>query len=175
MKFSLASVERGVISVAGWGFLLGTPAIGLLLADVPDLRIYKVLNLIGIVWSILGVITLSYLSSASEAFQISSLRVSTYIFSALVWFVPMGISIGGLAALILTGFPSAKASIVTGLYLMFPGGISFIFIQDFVSQPRLKFVSTTKKRITFLGGYFIFAGLVAQLVGAAFDLVNFNG
>lgn len=157
------------IDIAYWVLFLSTPGLGLLLADFDNLKIYKLLNLIGIVWSILGVITLSYLAAASEDFKVSALRVSSYVFGILVVSLPIGIAMGGVFAMIFQ-YPSAKVAATIGLYLMFPGFVSFAFFRELVAVR-----TPTSRRILLMGGYFVIAGLLAQGAGAFFDLVDFNG
>ena len=67
-------------------------------------------------------------------------------------------------------YPSAKVAATTGLYLMWPGFASFVFIGEFVAGK-----TPVSRRIALMGGYFVLVGLLAQGVGALFDLMDFNG
>lgn len=162
-----------VRSISYWVLFLSCPAYGLLLASLPDLRIYKVLNLIGVVWSILGVVTASYLILASEKVQTSALRISSYLFAILLVQVPFGLAFGGVFALILK-YPSAKAAFTIGGYLMWPGVASFFLFANFLN-PVPKHSISLQKQVVLMGGYFLLSGMLAQFVGAVFDLIDFNG
>ena len=148
---------------------LSAPGLGLLLSDFGDLKIYKLFNLIGIAWSVFGVMTLSYLAAASENFKVAALRVSSYIFGILGAFLPIGIAMGGIFAMIMQ-YPSAKVAATTGLYLMLPGFVSLVFFREFVAGR-----TPVNRRIALMGGYFVIIGLLAQGTGAIFDLIDFNG
>lgn len=78
-------------SIAYWVLFASCPAIGLLLSDLPDLKVYKVLNVIGVAWNVLGLVTLSYLTAATEKFQLSALRISSFLFGILLVQVPLGL------------------------------------------------------------------------------------
>ena len=148
---------------------LSAPGLGLLLSDFGDLRLYKLFNLIGIIWSVFGVITLSYLAAASENFKVAALRVSYYVFGILVAALPTGIAVGGVLAMIMH-YPSAKVAATTGLYLILPGIVSLSFFREFVAGR-----TPVSRRIALMGGYFVIIGLLAQGTGAIFDLIDFNG
>lgn len=160
-------------STAYWVLCLSCPAYGLLLAGLPDLKIYKVLNLLGVVWNILGLVTISYLLSANEKFQLSALRVSSFLLAVLVVELPFGLMFGGVWALLLH-YPSAKVAFVTGSYLIWPGVFSFFLFDGFIS-PKPKCPDIPRTQVSFMGGYFLLSGLLAQLCGATFDLIDFNG
>ena len=49
-----------------------------------------------------------------------------------------------------------------------------MFFIDYV-DPKTKGDVPIQKRVGFMGGYFLFTGLLAQLAGAIFDLIDFNG
>jgi hypothetical protein len=160
-------------SAAYWVLCLACPAYGLLLADLPELKIYKVLNLIGVVWNILGLLTISFLLSADERFQVSVLRVSSFLLAILLVQLPLGIGFGAVWALLLH-YPSAKVAFLTGTYLIWPGVVSFFLFDGFVT-PRPKRPGSTRAQVSFMGGYFLLSGLLAQLCGAYLDLIDFNG
>jgi hypothetical protein len=81
--------------------------------------------------------------------------------------------LGSVFAIILD-FPSAYASNITGRYLIWPGILSFFIFDNFV-HPTPKGFDSTRSKLSFMGGYFLLSGLTAQLCGAIFDLINFNG
>lgn len=159
--------------IAYWILCIVCPAYGLLLSDLPDLRIYKVLNLLGVIWDIFGLLTLSYLLSANERFQSSALRVSSFILATLLVQLPFGITIGAVYAFILD-YPSAKVAFIIGNYLILPGVVSFFLFDGFVT-PKPKVLDSIRIRVSFMGGYFLLSGLFAKLGGAFFDLIDFNG
>jgi hypothetical protein len=165
--------SKHVQSTAYWVLCLACPAYGLLLADLPDLKIYKVLNLLGVVWNILGLLTISYLLSADERFQLSALRVSSFLLAVLLVQLPFGIAFGAVWALLLH-YPSAKLAFLTGSYLIWPGVVSFFLFDGFVT-PKPKSPDSTRAQVSFMGGYFLLSGLLAQLCGAFLDLIDFNG
>jgi len=160
-------------STAYWVLFAACPAYGLFLADIPDLKIYKVLNVIGVIWNILGLVTLSYLTATSEKFQLSSLRISSFLFAILLIQLPIGLMLGAMMAIFMH-YPSAKAVFTIGSYLFWPGAISMFLFVDFIN-PRPRWPATTQKKISLMGAYFLFAGLLVQLFSAAFDLIDFNG
>jgi hypothetical protein len=157
-----------------WGLLLLSPALGLSLSEIENLKLYKFLYVIGIAWSILGVITLSYLGAASERFKKVALRISAYVFNWLFMIVPFGLLLGAFAGGVF-GNPSSEETLKLGGYLGFAGMASMFFFEDFVEYPKFRFAHTTNQRIGFMGGYFVMVGLVFQFVASVFDLVGFNG
>ena len=81
-------------TTAMWLLFVVGCGIGVLLSGLPDLRIYKLLNLIGVIWSIFGLVTLSYLTATTEKFQLAALRYSFFFFAILVIELPIGLMAG---------------------------------------------------------------------------------
>jgi hypothetical protein len=161
-----------LVSSAIIGLLLTGVAIGLSLASLPEFRIYKLFNVIGVVWSIFGVATLSYLTAASESLQLALLRGTSFLFTCLLIQVPLGLMLAAVIG-VFQQLPSARATLAAGSYLLIPGFISMLIFEHFV-DPRPRWAHTTRVRIAVLGGYFVLAGLAAQLTAALFDLFDFN-
>jgi hypothetical protein len=160
-------------SAAYWVLLAACPAYGLFLAGLPDLKVYKVLNIIGATWNILGLVTLSYLNATTEKFQVSAMKISSFLFAILLLQLPAGLMLGGIAATLLH-YPSAKAAFTIGGYLFWPGAFS-MFLFTGLMNPKLGQPKVTQKQISIMGGYFLLSGLLALLCGAVFDLIDFNG
>jgi hypothetical protein len=156
------------------GLALFTPAIGLRLSELEQFQIYKLFNLIGVVWAFFGVCTLSYLIGTSARFQKVVVRVSSYVLKWLLFMVPWGILVGGFIGWYFSN-PSWAPTVKSGVYLMFPAMISVFLVEDFAEAPKFKFAETEKFKVAFFGGYFVLAGLLLQFTAALFDLIGFNG
>jgi hypothetical protein len=166
--------ERIASNLLYYGLLLCSPAIGLILADIPSLRLFKLFNFIGVTWSIFGVMMLSYFVNTSEVFQLVVIRLSSLLFMWVLFMVPMGLCTGGIFGLVLH-YPSAKIAATAGLYLLVPGALSAVMFSDIVRSPTFKFAKTPPQRIGAMGAYFIIVGLFSQWIGSLFELMDFNG
>jgi hypothetical protein len=174
VHLSLAMIRKIADKLVYWGLLLLTPVIGLKLSEFRNLQIYKLFYVIGIAWSMFGVVTLSYLAATSDEFKKKALKISSYIFRWVFMILPFGMLVGAMLGLFL-GHPSVGSTIKVGGYLGFAGLASLFFFEDFVEEPKFRFAATLEKRIGFMGGYFVMAGLLFQFFAAVFDLVGFNG
>jgi hypothetical protein len=76
-------------SLVYWAIFFIGCACGLLLANISELKVYKVLNLIGLIWNILGLITMSYLLSKDDNFQLHALRISSFLMSIILVQLPL--------------------------------------------------------------------------------------
>lgn len=165
--------EKLASNLLNYGLLLFSPAIGLILADLSDLRLYKLFNFVGVTWSVFGMLTLTYFVTASEAFQLIVIRLSSILFVFLLFHIPFGLATGGVFGLIFH-YPSAKTAATAGLYLMVPGYLSALFFTEVIRYPTFKFASTPRQRIAAIGAYFLIVGLVSQWIGSLFNLIEFN-
>lgn len=151
-------------------FILVGAFFGYHLSNLEDLETFKVLNVIGLFYDILGIIILSEALSTSERFQ----RFIAEIFSGLLMWAHMGIPIGilfvGFILTIIGGFPSAKIAMGIGtgfmLWMLLP---SFV-VEDVVFRGKIKRFPTPKSRSRFLGGFLLITGLLVQLAAAIRDL-----
>lgn len=162
-----------VLTLVVLALMVVSVACGLMFASISNLRIYKVLNIVGVLWSIFGLLTLSYLIQTSTKFQASILKIASYLFGISMGLFPTGLLLGTVAALSID-YPSWMATMKLASLLTIPGGISMVFFRT-MSTSRGENALPPKLQCEQLGGYFLLAGLVAQLAGAAFDLVDYNG
>ncbi len=132
---------------------------------------YKLLNAVGLLLNILGVLLLSKLVvDASMKFK----GLFDYLY-AFVWAgvynIPIGIIIGGSTLFWLDLASAATVvSFAAGIiaYVALP-----LFITDYAGEIfRMGFYKSVSRRVVFMGWYLLFAGMALQLTGAILDLTG---
>jgi hypothetical protein len=140
---------------------------------VPDLRTYKLLNLAGLFYALLGVLVLSELIAADDGWRDFCVRK---LAPSIVWGhtnIPVGAILGSFIAWIMHK-PSPGA---VGIFSFAFWGWSLIVLDPFekiVAFPgRLWFPLVGRDietRWRWLGFFLVLAGVGAQLVAAVMDL-----
>lgn len=137
-------MSKRCFGIVFWLFILLGAFFGLHLSKLENLETFKVLNVIGLFYDILGLVILSEVLSTSERFQ----KFVADIFSGLFMWAHMGVPIGivfaGLVLSYVDGFPSANLAMGIGgsifVWMVLP---SFI-VEDVVLRPKPSVFSRRK-------------------------------
>ncbi|MGB0503176.1 MAG: hypothetical protein ACPGGD_03940 [Thalassolituus sp.] len=157
-------------SVLFLGFIALGMFFGVRLSAVEELETFKVLNVIGLSYDILGLLILSEILSESEGYQ----RFVADIFSGLLMWAHMGVPIGlllsGIGLTYISGYPSSEITMGIGVGIMMWMIIPSFLIEDVVFRAKVKKFQTPQSRSRFLGGFLLFSGILVQLFAAIKDL-----
>lgn len=162
------------------GFIVLGIFFGVRLSAVEGLETFKVLNVIGLFYDILGLIILSEVLSESERYQ----KFVADIFSGMLMLAHMGIPAGMLfSGIWLTyfdgrllwladfkGYPSSEITMGIGGGIMIWMIIPLFLIEDVVFRAKVKKFQTPHSRSRFLGGFLLLSGLLVQFIAALKDL-----
>ncbi len=166
--------KRFVRWVSGISFTAGLYA-GYRLSLIPGLRTYKLLNLAGLLYTLLGMLVLSEILATEQWKDLCVKRVAPAIYYIQSIF-PLGAIVGGLASLVVTSLIMHKASSSAKVFFFwfgFCGWSLFVgmFFQELVVWPSLHFIrKNVEMRWRLLGFFLVLGGLVAQLIAASLDL-----
>ncbi len=162
-----------LIAIIVIGFTLLGAYLMSVISNIPGFQPFKVLNVIGIAYDILGVLLLSQLVMSREDVQ----KDVVVIFERIAYAFIQGILLGAFTFCIFAGvfFSEGQRSEslnTMSLYLspillgtMLVVGVHTLGLdQDSGLSP--------KKKVTTMGVFFLGVGLVLQLLGAVIDLAN---
>jgi len=138
------------------------------LIAIPNLQMFKVLNIIGLSFDLVGITCLSHFvlrKPSFQAFVIGPMAENVMLFLLAV---PVGMMV---CVHLGPGGPSQdlveNITYTTGIYIVFA---SSFFLGRFVVPSEELFSKDPEFRINFLGAFFLVGGLIAQLVAAVQDL-----
>ena len=139
------------------------------LSSITRIESFKLFNVIGLFFDIIGVLLLSKLVTDHSEKHRNIFDYCYFFFIGLIHHVPLGIIIGSV---LLFWLDLPSSNIVTGfggvilLYVAAP-----LYIIDYSGEIfELKFYKCTNSRIIFMGWYLLLSGLALQMVGALKDL-----
>jgi len=158
IHFAVPSLAYGFI---GWWF-------GEALIAIPELQTFKVLNIIGLTFDLLGITILSRFVSSNPRYQsFVSGPIAEHLFGFAVC--------AHFGILLCSKFgPSGPSKLA--LENISYGSLIFVlmwmtfFIQIFVNPPEGKLPWSDETRSKLLGGFFLFSGIIIQLFAAVQDL-----
>ncbi len=158
-------------TVVFWLFIAALLGVGLAIGDAlahhPKLETFKLLNIIGLSYDLLGLIVLSELVVKSERWRLFVVR---WVAGTLLWgqsVVPLGAALG---AWFTTGKPSGAAAAAFFAYLWAYSLLPLATLDAFVFYPRLAQLQDSEQRIRRLGVGLLLSGTIVQLVAAFKDL-----
>ena len=149
--------------------------IGFSLSSMHRLETFKLLNILGIVYGLVGVLVLSEFVAQSEKWRQFVVEKFSGVFIWSHGFIPLG---GALAAVPLffcftsDRFPSSLV-VLKSFPLFF--GLALIptfFLEDFVFVPKMKTSKDPLIRSRRFGGFLVVAGMIVQLIAAIQDLLR---
>lgn len=184
-----------------WTILLFSVFGGFYLSKLVNLQTFKLLNIIGISYDILGAIILSSMISKSKNWQKFIVKYFSVVVVNINMFLLIGMPLGAVwaltlhdTALLLIGmpldavwdiilrdttlslnfddFPSAKTVLGFSAPILFPALFLNFFIEDTVIRGVIPKLSTLKNRSRFLGGTLIIIGFILQFAAALQDLLT---
>ncbi|NOZ37142.1 MAG: hypothetical protein GXP11_03550 [Gammaproteobacteria bacterium] len=134
-----------------------------------DLPVFKLFNIWGIFFDILGVILLSsFLSSSARLKQFIVERVSFEFIAFLLFFILGSLILSPYAAMYKQ--PSAKVLAIFQASLLGPFTVIWFLVEDFVSDPKVDSLKDYGFRLRVLGSTFLITGLTMQMIGAFLDI-----
>jgi hypothetical protein len=158
----------GQIAIDAAFFALGVWA-GAETSLLASVQAFKLLNITGLGFDLLGVLLLTYVITTSERVRRFVADWGGVVGVALTGFFFLGYYIGIAAGSAWLGGKDHGLFAYFGPVLI--GGMaSLFFLEDTVMIPKLKLLQSDERRIKFLGGYFLLAGLCIQIFAAFLDL-----
>jgi hypothetical protein len=150
----------------------------LVLSSLPKIELFKLFNVAGLAFDILGVLLLSKLIVKSAETHIVLLDYFYDFIFVAVFCVPIGVISGEMLFALSDGMlfalidlPSSRTVVISaGLILTI---IAPLLIAEFSGVIfELNFYKSVRSRIIFIGWYLLFAGLLLQMTGAIMDLMT---
>lgn len=144
-------------------------AIGYHLSKFQKLETYKLLNVAGLLYTLLAVIVLSEIALANPKWKHIAVA---WVAPAVLWIhtaVPLGIFIGGLAARILLTAGSGSQVSQFGIRFFFYSILPLSVLNDFVVFPRFVKLRTIESRWRWLGLFLLLTGVALQLIAALME------
>lgn len=140
------------------------------LSQIEALETFKVLNVIGLFYDILGLIILSEILISNERFQRFVADTLSALFMSAHFAIPAGLSITALFLSTINGFPSALTVMVIGVGFLVWALLPIFLVEDVVFKPKIKRFQTPYSRSRFFGGFLLITGLIIQFIAALQDL-----
>ena len=145
--------------------------LGIALSRLPKIAPYKLLNIAGILYGLLGVVVLAELVLKNDALK----RIMvTYVAGAILWasmVLPLGMLLGAGFAYA-AGQPSAAATATCSLSFVVWSMLPRLAVDATVVAPTPLIKIDLHGRHQILGLALLFGGGALQLVAGVFDLVN---
>ena len=139
------------------------------LVAIPNIQIFKVLNIIGLVFDLAGVAILSKFITDNERFKAFIVDSLALYISIFLLAVPIGMILGTFFS------PSAPSQEVIRnfamglvIYCTWPIILTNLFVVGENGPPR----TTVEFRVNLIGAFFLASGLIVQLVAAVSDLYS---
>jgi hypothetical protein len=144
--------------------------VGFELSKFARLEIYKLLNIAGILYTLLAVIVLSEIAVSTSSWK----RIAVaWIAPAVLWVhgaFPLGLSLGGLIGQYFlrvgSGFTVSKFAITFFFYSMIPLSV----LNETVVFPQFAALRALESRWQWLGLFLLFTGIALQLLAALISL-----
>ncbi|MGY0579984.1 MAG: hypothetical protein ACW7DR_18325 [Paraglaciecola chathamensis] len=157
-------------SVLFLGFIAIGVFFGVRLSAVDNLETFKVLNVIGLFYDIVGLLILSEIFSENQSYQKFVADTFSGLFMWAHMGIPIGILLSGIGLTYFSGYPSSEISRGIGAGIMIWMIIPSFLIEDIVFRTKLNKFQTPQSRSRFLGGFLLLSGLLVQFVAAIKDL-----
>lgn len=157
--------------VAAASMALAGACVGFALSRLPRIAPYKLLNIAGIVYGLLGVVVLAEMVVKSDALK--KIMV-TYVAVGALWastLIPLGMFIGAVVAYV-AGHPSAAATAGWSLSFVFGSVLPLSVVDATVVSPTRLINIDLHGRHQNLGLALLVGGGTLQLVAAIVDLLN---
>lgn len=170
---SASAVHRIMAASTAAQLVIGG-ALATILARVPEVALFKGLNVIGLVLDLVGVVLLSDLivARANRFFAIFDFAYA-FMLSALI-IMPIGALLVVPIAGIFVDLPSQNVALGLFLPVMAYVGTPLFALDMLADTLRFRFYSTMRTRIQFMGWYLFLSGLLLQMVAALLDLGSGN-
>ena len=148
------------------GLLLVGACLGYVLSGYEKLVPYKLLNIIGIVYGLLGIVVLAEFVTKSESLKAFMVH---WVAGLLLWahtIIPLGVLVGaGIGHSLPSAAVTAKFFVLFFLYSL----LVLAFLESAVFNPKFKKFQLLATRTQIFGLILLLSGVVAQLVAALQD------
>lgn len=143
------------------------------LSSIPKLEMFKILNIVGIVYGLVGVMVLSEFVIQNEKWR---LFVVEKLSGVLIWAhgaIPLGASATTLGLFVFARdqFPSALPVGASFVGFMFYSLVPTFFIEDLVFVPKNPRHKDPVLRTRIFGLFLVVTGMVVQLIAAVQDVL----
>ena len=175
-----ASLTASFADSYGWRvgsfkvMLVGTTAlggfVGYRLAEIRNLQLYKLLNIVGLCCSLLAIVVLSEVLVSIPRWKKVCVQ---WLAPSLLWAnvtIPLGVFAGAGTAWLMKREHSAAIVARFGFYALGYGGVVGSFLEQTVVVPKLQALKNIELRWRVLGLILLLTGIVLQLVAAFQDL-----
>ena len=163
------SIRSHIFSVLGYGLIVAGFFAGWLLAGHPKLETFKVLNIIGLSYDILGIIVLSELVTQSErakSFIVNRLSVAVM---QVQFLVPLGAFLGSVFHF---GAPSTSSAATLFISIFTWSWVPLLVLERVVVWPLVGSLGDINTRSRAFGLLLLLMGGAIQLVAAFKDLYS---
>ncbi|CAN7384825.1 hypothetical protein [Variovorax sp. LjRoot178] len=160
--------EDRVTWVDGAALLAGI-GVGIATSRMAKVEAFKLLNIVGLTYDLLGIVLLTYVVATSDRFRAFLVNwVSRVAVAATGWFL-MSFFIGlALGEFFFGGRNHGLFGYLVPVVVF--GMASFYFLHDAVLIPLWPALRDDGLRLKILGGYFLISGIVIQIYAAFLDL-----
>jgi hypothetical protein len=158
--------DKAFIAVLAILFLTGGSA-GYSLSLHPRLETFKVLNVIGLVYDLLGIIVLSEIIASNTRLRSIALN---WMAPGVLWLqtcLPLGVSLGALLAF---NAPSMQTAFSFGASFWAWSILPLLFLESTVVLPRFRVLQDPETRWRCFGLFLLLSGVTVQLIAALIDL-----
>ena len=141
--------------------------VGYILSEHPQILVFKVLNVIGLLYGLLGIVVLSEVLATRSEFKKLSVEL---IAPGILWLhtlVPLGAIIGALIAF---GSPSRWVIFKFALSFFFYSIIPLSLLEGTVVFPRFKMFISLESRWRYFGLFLLLSSMLLQLIASIMDL-----
>ena len=143
------------------------------LSSIPKLELFKILNIVGIAYGLVGIVVLSEFVIQNEKWR---LFVVEKLSGILIWAhgaIPLGASATTLGLFVFAReqFPSALPIGASFVGFMFYSIIPTLFIEHFVFVPKHQHYKDPVLRTRIFGLFLVVTGMVVQLIAAVQDVL----
>ena len=164
--------NRNTLFLLNWLIFVTGVFLALKLALYGAFDVFKIFNIIGLIFDIVGVVILTYFIAANERIK----KIITFWFASIavgfLGFMPLGLFIGALYASAVLHINEIDRLFEYYLPITLYSLFSFYFIEATVLSPKSKYFESQEIRVKACGGYFIISGLLIQLYAAVLDFLS---
>lgn len=146
--------------------------IGLKLALHGTFEVFKLFNIVGLIFDLIGVVILTYLITSNELIKEIITSWFAFIAAGFLGFMPMGLFLGAAYASSFLGINEIDRLFEYYLPIMLYSLASFYFIEETVLSPTSNYFKSQDVRVKACGGFFIISGLLIQLYAAVLDFLT---
>lgn len=148
--------------------------IAYVLGSHKNLEIFKILNIVGIIYGLLGIIVLSEFVAQNEKWRCFVVEKLSGI---LIWAhgtIPLGTAVTSLTLYLVSREQYPSSEIVGTSFLGFSlyALLPTFFVEDYVFNPKKEHLKDHVLRTRIFGLFLVITGMVVQLIAAIQDVLK---